>query len=368
MNKDFEKARLPALDGIRGFAAALVLFGHTSAPLGESLLTPAIVAAKSGVYLFFVLSAFLLTKQFLTVRSAIANTPVFLSEYFFRRCTRILPLYWFAVLVHYGIQYVVPGKQCVIFDARAVFKSLLMNEGYGHFWTIPIEFIFYFILPGIALFAAGAKRKETVLVAYVGFILLSITLLSSSQDHGVAAAAFVFVAGSALAVVDVYFYRDCGPILRHVLGVAGAVAVVLFFASRPILENRGLSHAEIENLRPFWTAVASTLLAATLWGSAWVGRLFSSWPLRFLGAISFSVYVWHIFVYAAIQNLGGRLPAEFRHLLAWSVAVTVGVASHRWLEMSIYRSPRARAYWARAVDCWIPSMQQDGHGQARAAT
>jgi peptidoglycan/LPS O-acetylase OafA/YrhL len=37
---------IPALDGVPGFAALLVLFGHTAGALGASALTPAVVAAK----------------------------------------------------------------------------------------------------------------------------------------------------------------------------------------------------------------------------------------------------------------------------------------------------------------------------------
>ena len=115
MNKDYIKS----LDGFRGFAAIVVLYGHSPSILGESFLTQLPVAAKSGVYLFFILSAYLLGHQFMTTQFTRNNLFSNLETYARRRVFRILPLYFFAVLVHYLVTLLVPGVSLVIMDFQA---------------------------------------------------------------------------------------------------------------------------------------------------------------------------------------------------------------------------------------------------------
>ena len=61
---DYKKDHFKALDGLRGFAVLLVLLSHTSN--GKAYMLPGFnfsSMGKVGVYLFFVLSAYLLDRQ-----------------------------------------------------------------------------------------------------------------------------------------------------------------------------------------------------------------------------------------------------------------------------------------------------------------
>lgn len=76
---------LPALDGIRGFAAILVLLSHAS--LGGMMFLPGLDfggVGKYGVFVFFVLSAFLLSLQFLRSEREHLTQPSFFIHYFNR--------------------------------------------------------------------------------------------------------------------------------------------------------------------------------------------------------------------------------------------------------------------------------------------
>lgn len=348
-----QEDHVKSLDGLRGFAALLVLFGHTSGELGQSWLTPSVVAAKSGVYLFFVLSSFLLTRQFFRADLTSTTTVPFLSEFFRRRFLRILPLYYLAILAYYAVGFVVPGKGCVIHDAGAVFKSLLLNGGYGHFWTIPIEFIYYFILPAVALIGVSAAQKWHALLAYAAFVVASVAVFRSS-DYGVAPVAYIFVCGSMLAVVDEYRRELSNGFVKFVVSCLGCIAMLAFFATLPTLKERGYSYSDVENMRTWWTAAASLLMAGCLWGATWFRRVFETSVLRFVGAISFSAYVWHILIYAIVKNMCGGLTPEIRHSIAWVGVLACGWASYRLLEMPIYRSASGRRLWDELVNKWLP--------------
>ncbi len=98
---------MPQLEALRGVAILLVFFFHADAilsPTGQPMigtwvspLGAFIHAGHTGVTLFFVLSAFLLSRAFIV--EARGGRPVSRSRFLARRALRILPLYWFAVIL-----------------------------------------------------------------------------------------------------------------------------------------------------------------------------------------------------------------------------------------------------------------------------
>src|ERR1700689_3511884 len=90
--------RLKQLDGIRGFAAAQVMFAHVLGATGAAAYVPAIDTATTGgsaVILFFVLSGLVLSLPYYHGRK------MHLSEFYVRRVFRIYP----AFLVSLGIAF-----------------------------------------------------------------------------------------------------------------------------------------------------------------------------------------------------------------------------------------------------------------------
>lgn len=102
-------ARLPALDGVRGLAIALVLARHVIGwPLESAaqltgwkfFLWRATQLGGLGVDLFFVLSGFLITRILLENRSS----PRLFPAFYVRRCCRILPLYFSLLVAVFALQ------------------------------------------------------------------------------------------------------------------------------------------------------------------------------------------------------------------------------------------------------------------------
>src|SRR3954447_15197358 len=123
--------RLAALDGLRGLAVLLVLLDHASD--AELRIFPAADmnrAGKYGVYLFFVLSAFLLTHLSLRRPAAELLRARTWLNYAVRRFLRIFPLY--AIVL---VTLVVLHKLKV----HDVLTHLLLEDGKRQFWSIPVE-------------------------------------------------------------------------------------------------------------------------------------------------------------------------------------------------------------------------------------
>jgi len=168
-------AHLPALDGVRGVAALIVMLHHFA--LDPAVTTPAALRVVSafrlawcGVDLFFVLSGFLITRGLLEAR----GTPGYYRRFFVRRALRIVPLYYATLLgVLVLAPALLPGVTAAPIDAHqgwlwlylTNFASALRGTGVftnahfdvNHFWSLAIEEQFYLVWPA-AVALCGARR------------------------------------------------------------------------------------------------------------------------------------------------------------------------------------------------------------------
>lgn len=154
-----------ALDGLRGLAALMVVASHGAA--AGMHLVPGLDLegiGKHGVFLFFVLSAFLLTQQALAWPRS--NAWLFeLATYGSRRVARIAPLYVCVLVAAWLLGG--PGLGVPI-DTSALWAHLTLSEGRGIYWSIPVEFLYYLWIPPLAFWMGvslpGWLRAVGVLV------------------------------------------------------------------------------------------------------------------------------------------------------------------------------------------------------------
>jgi len=166
--------RSGSLDGIRGLAVLLVFLSH-SAGRGlypsESLQFQGI--GHIGVYLFFVLSSWLLTS--ITLKECYAKLRICLRAYFLRRFFRIAPLYFVVVLGVYLVQSVggsySPKYLHIDGGASGLFRHLIFYQGDSVFWTIPCEVSFYLVLPFLVklLVKYPVPTVSVLLLSIIGF-------------------------------------------------------------------------------------------------------------------------------------------------------------------------------------------------------
>ena len=102
---------------------------------------------KDGVWLFFTLSSFLLTTQFLSGKRGLFSIEVW-RTYFYRRVLRIYPLYTFVLLA--GLMFA-GSEYFNVQDFNDFVLRLLLLRAKGVEWSILVEFRFYIILPVIIL-------------------------------------------------------------------------------------------------------------------------------------------------------------------------------------------------------------------------
>ncbi|WP_275041804.1 acyltransferase family protein [Nocardiopsis baichengensis] len=335
----------PEVQGLRALAVGLVVAYH----IDKDLLPGGYV----GVDVFFVISGFLITT--LLLREAREKGRVSLSGFYVRRVRRILPAAT-AVLAVTGAAAVLllPSAQLIdtakqILASAAYVQNLLLAQQsvdylaagsaespVQHFWSLAVEEQFYLLWPllfvGWTALPARLRRARTLLLAGGSVVALSfacsvwITLNDPSPAYFLPQTRIWELAvGGVLAIV--LAHRRLPESVRAGLGWAGLLAIV---ASAAAYDDAVAF--------PGWAAAlpvlgtAAVIAAGHTRGPLSTYRLLSAAPARFVGDISYALYLWHwpliVFALAATGSgslgpVAGAAVAAGSVLLAWATKIAV---------------------------------------------
>ncbi len=347
-----KRYQMDALDGLRGFAALMVVFSHTSN--SKMFLLPALDmrgTGKPAVFLFFLLSAFLLSLPLLKQGYGVLTFRA-MSHYWQRRFFRIYPLYTLYLLlglVSSAIFFTYLGKSNVgvpfALDLGGFVQHMLLQEGKGVTWSIAVEFKFYFALPFIVLaaFAARPLGLWAPVTLLLGLLLLSQVLSPQSEsavnDTRVLPYMPIFLLGVLLAVLQDANNRGqlhlTDNLALRLLGYVGVLGILLM---SPSVYSVLAGHVENDHFhRQFvlYGFLWSFVLMSAVNVNGLVQRVFA-WPgLRFFGALSFSLYLFHPIVIRVLKTLHIDTPVN-----AWIVVLASTLAAY--ISFAVLEGPVSR--------------------------
>jgi peptidoglycan/LPS O-acetylase OafA/YrhL len=333
----------PSLDGIRGLAIASVVGFHAfGRPAGGYL----------GVDLFFVLSGFLITTLLLEERDERGRAS--LRAFYVRRALRLLPglVAMVGTVVTVMVVHAVAtgdthdlGRTLAYAAAGIgyVTNIVLAASGNGvpglaHLWSLATEEQFYLLWPPTLLLLLGGRRRWALglLGLALGIELLrQVTLLASGApgyrlDFAPDTRGSSIVIGCLVALVWRGRRRAPG------LAVPGLILVAV-----PLLLDVG-KHLYQGGLVLFGAGAGMLILRALEPGTFECDAL-SFPPLVALGRVSYSLYLWHVPVLAALGVLAGGLPAQGgwpRQVAGVAVSLGAAVLSYRFVEQPFLRRKR----------------------------
>ena len=352
-----DEARTQGLTGLRGVAVLLVLFSHAS---NHGLyVLPGVSfsgAGRYGVYLFFVLSAFLLTRQFLLSVSVSNDRSAFLSRYFRRRFLRIYPLFLIS-LVCYALYSALTGTGLYITSLERLVEHALLIRGVGIFWTIPVEFKYYFLLPIVALGFRGGRTSAIATVVAILFVLAAVERFTIIQFDGALLPFLgVFLLGSFTAYLSVCISQHISLITEQVLDGLGIVSLLGFFALIPSFLNglfgTDLPHTYFHKNIYLFTVMSCLVVLGIIHGSGQLRKLLEVRPLCYMGEISFSVYVWHILILKSLLFFGGA-GNPIAGLYLFVVLTLLWSSVSYWkIEKNLLESTYLNEWWVKS-EAWI---------------
>jgi peptidoglycan/LPS O-acetylase OafA/YrhL len=369
--KPERRFQIDALDGVRGLAVLLVFLSHCSNK-GVTLLPFADFRGmgKTGVWLFFVLSSFLLTYPFVSKAMASFTAPA-LANYFWRRVLRVYPLYILYLLLALATtpfiaQLIPEGTKSTSGNEPGIpflltpwefLEQLVLVKGKGLTWSILVEFKFYFLLPILALMYVWAFQRKlwpSAILTVAGVAAaLYVWPESETNDPRLGPYLSIFLVGSFLALLHWHWHEHNwlpGRNGKLALEIAGwcsmAVLVALIPSVASLIAGRELPYNAFHKQFTLFCLLWTIVLLATIHGSGGLRNLFA-WPvLRFFGFISFSFYLLHVIVLNVMNTVWHKLPISnwlsptvdqwiAEPLFGWSIlAVTTAVSyvSYRLIE------------------------------------
>jgi peptidoglycan/LPS O-acetylase OafA/YrhL len=319
---------------------------------------------RTGVHLFFVISGFLLFMPF--ARAILAGRPLPSTRNFLRRrALRILPAYWVCVLVLVIAGFSQYLSLTGLFDVLA--HLALVHDYFpafnraiqGPFWTLAVEAQFYLLLPLLAAALAwvvgrrpSVWRLELGIVGIIAVALLvrelaaivvsrgtppgNITLaalnviafaLTGSQGKFIEA----FGVGMLCSVLYLWSKGEVGPAsmtgaaTRRVAvspprWIPGLLALAALISALPLAVRVG--QVQDDFIDPCFTCMQPThigyiagpfmvalsygaLVLGILWGGTTIRWIFETSVVRFVGLISYSLYLWHLPLLTALLPLFG---------------------------------------------------------------
>jgi peptidoglycan/LPS O-acetylase OafA/YrhL len=315
--------RIPALDGLRGLAALVMVLYHLfvagwSDSPSIHLLQKFTTAGWVGVDLFFVLSGFLITRILLNS----LDSTSFFGTFYARRALRIFPLYYLVVFfviafpnllaIHWsGLQWVYLANlqnNLGFFLSRPWFRAHPPDlAAIQHLWTLGLEQQFYFAWPLVIFFFGAPKNRRNLLIASLAACAAVLALRIALHFHGVSISV---LANSTPCRFDSLLYGAClalalngalAPHHRERLHKLAAPTCLTMLATILII---GIARHTWANESPAVLTIGFTLLdiffAALILlaiqpGSA-TSRVFSIQVLRTIGKYSFGLYVYHEFL------------------------------------------------------------------------
>lgn len=298
---------VPALDGLRGFAALVVFVSHFSNAfnLWGGLLGSG--AGQVGVMLFFALSGYLMGRLYLDLPVSRSAILTFLR----RRVARVVPLYLMVVATAFGL-----GLYGV--TQANLIEHLLFLRGTGVLWTIPVEVQFYALFP-VLWWAHQHDPVRTWLWAAILAIALS---WASPALEGLGRTLAFFLGGVVVSRLPPAKAAD----------LAFALALVAFVACLPQIRlAAGMVDASVWR-GPLYPLVILVLLYTTI-HSALAMRVLGNVLARGLGAISYSVYLVHDAIIGFVKAQGLGVGPSF--VLAIAGTLVLSTLTYRIIEVPL---------------------------------
>jgi len=338
------------IDGIRAIAVLAVMVAHSDIGI--------LPGGFAGVDIFFVISGYLISG---IIFRDLENGEFSFSTFYKRRAKRIFPaLFAMLFIVSLAAWFLLTPSELTDYSASVFFSLFFLSNAYFidftsyfapsahyipllHTWSLAIEEQFYVIFPVVALAAYRLGGRQGLCMAVVILLLASLGL--SEWGWRNEPAANYFFSPSRFweiligAVVALWASRrelvSNGPLAT--LGLVSIIAALMLY-------DKNTPFPSVYALLP---TLGTALLL--LFGSqtGWIGRLLSLRPLRLIGVISFSAYLWHqpVFAFARIHEIDPSLPLIA--LILITVILCISFLSWKYVEQPFRSNTQNKKYLLR---------------------
>lgn len=336
-------SHIPTLDGWRGLAVSLVVMAH-AVPMLERMDHPLASALAKifsrggiGVDIFFAISGYLICSLLLSEEAKTGRIDV--RAFYLRRFLRISPPLIAYVLTLACINQL-PNTQILLapLSNQEMVGSVFFFRNYlsdgplytGHLWSIAVEAHFYLLAPLLIGSLRTHKKRLQIFAALILFCVAARFIEASSLFNSNTKIEFrtecrldALAYGAVWAALIHEHGKEKIRAWLKPLNIALLMCLclvgVLAFTSMPITRT----------LVGF--GIATLVVYAMLNSALHPQRMLESAPLKFIGHLSYSIYLWHGLFFTPTPSEG--MPEILHHLPGALLATLLAAyLSHRYLE------------------------------------
>jgi peptidoglycan/LPS O-acetylase OafA/YrhL len=326
---------IPELDGLRGIAIAVVLLYHCHPKFESSHLDIVAKWGWVGVNLFFVLSGFLITGIIVDSR----DDPHFFRNFYARRGLRIWPVYFLLLLLNFFVvpfafgnfwwavheMRAAPWTHYIFFIQNLLFAA--MPGTLGPTWSLAIEEQFYVFWAPIARFAKNAVLLPLLIAVFVASPFIRLANTGFLTEVHTLTHLDGLAIGSLIALSLRMF-----SIRREVWKRFAIAALVLGACGIVMMQFHGSNFTDTLLALGFGGMLIAALLVT---GQRRVYGRFLTWrPLKYLGTISYGLYLIHILCFVVIGDFDLKMAKHGLWgdlaVVAVRIALSIAAATLLW--------------------------------------
>jgi peptidoglycan/LPS O-acetylase OafA/YrhL len=353
---------MPELDGLRALSILGVITAHMHSDVWHWLY------GGRGVFVFFVLSGYLITRLGLLEESKRGG--VSFKAFYARRAFRLLPAYYL-VLGAYCVLILLlgfnPEKRDLLVSALPFFllymsdipgilgiHGRLVDLPFGHSWSLGIEEKFYLIFPLLTFGVLRANRKfRTPLTAALMLFFMATPFFGLGAVGTLLYPYSNILIGCLLALL--LNDQKAFGYMQKLGGMwcANALLIGFLVVQFSFQEDTGinvLTHY-VAVMRSVYAIAVTLLLSAVLLGRWWLKSALGWSPLVFIGKISYGVYLIHRLCLNPVEDLlgsdgGGVAISILSYVLASALSIAAAYVMFVLLERPCIRIGHA---WSRRI-------------------
>jgi peptidoglycan/LPS O-acetylase OafA/YrhL len=348
------KNRIDQLDSIRGLAAFSVFMSHmpimgVGLPLAfeKLLIATGVINGHGAVMIFFTLSGFVLSIPFLT-KNEIDYVP-FLIKRIFRIYAPYLIAIIFAIFLSQiflsnkisGLGDFIGNSWNIGLNSKLILEHIYLigdihsDSFNGVIWSLIQELRISLVFPFIVLVVKRSNWKISVLICFILSCIAGLNdVFHFQSSNGYLISYFdtlnflsIFITGSLLAkhrfevvryfqklktiskiiicIISVFLFNFSGMLILYLYKITGFKVLSAFFL---IIEEYGMTLG----------AICFFIMAM---GSSKVKKILLKKPIKFMGTISYSLYLYHPLILLSCIHL------FYNILPLWIICITVVILS-----------------------------------------
>ena len=332
---------IPQLDFLRAIAVIWVVLYHSKIEIFNYEIFK---GGFLGVDIFFVISGYIITKIALSEYNL--NQTISISSFFFRRFKRIFPALFFLILVSTILSfYIMIPIHLVDYSLSSISSLFFLSNLYFHYsgllygaqdvllkplihtWSLSIEWQFYIVFPFFFILIFKNLKKDYIFPLLKILIFLSfLCAVYLSKNH-----------------ISFSFYSPFTRAWEFLVGIHLALEKVESKGNRSSFDLIGLTliffslfFFSMKFEHPSFSTLPSIIGAYLFIKYSKFNNLeyFKNKCLIWVGKISFSIYLWHYFVFSYYRILNEKFTGEPTEipLYLFLIVIFFSVLSYYYIE------------------------------------